>query len=330
VLTNVSPDHLDLQGLHTVPELAEVKSVICRVTQPKGVVVLNADDALVAAVARRVRAPVTFFSLKPRSARVKRHLAGGGRAMLLDGEWLIDAKGGTRRRITPVSEVPSSFGGIARHNVANALAAAGGALAMGATREQVADGLRTFRPTSDQMPGRLNFYRLGRRLVIVDFAHNEAGLLVVMDMIEALIGRRGRRVATLTSIIGTGGDRPDDSLRALGRIAAERSDQVAIKQTLKYLRGRTRQSMEGELLAGVRAGTRRGAFRREDVPLYETEAESLRAELAAPGRLAADDEGPPRVVLLMCQADRPAVEALLRDLGAQPVVDAAELADFRP
>jgi cyanophycin synthetase len=330
VLTNVSPDHLDLQGLHTVPELAEVKSVICRVTQPKGVVVLNADDPLVAAVARRVKAPVTFFSLKPRSARVKRHLAGGGRAMLLDGEWLIDAKGGTRRRITPVSEVPSSFGGIARHNVANALAAAGGALAMGATREQVADGLRTFRPTSDQMPGRLNFYRLGRRLVIVDFAHNEAGLLVVMDMIEALIGRRGRRVATLTSIIGTGGDRPDDSLRALGRIAAERSDQVAIKQTLKYLRGRTRQSMEGELLAGVRAGTRRGAFRREDVPLYETEAESLRAELAAPGRLAADDEGPPRVVLLMCQADRPAVEALLRDLGAQPVVDAADLADFRP
>ena len=46
VLTNVSADHLDLQGLHTLPELVEVKSVICRVTKPSGTVVLNADDAL--------------------------------------------------------------------------------------------------------------------------------------------------------------------------------------------------------------------------------------------------------------------------------------------
>lgn len=329
VLTNVSPDHLDLQGLHTVPELAEVKSVICRVTLPNGAVVLNADDPLVAAVARRVKAPVTYFSLRPGSARVRRHLAGGGRAMVFDEGWLIAAKGASRRRIAPVSDVPSTFGGIARHNIANALAAAGGALAMGASREQVAEGLRTFRPTPEQMPGRLNFYRLGRRLVIIDFAHNEAGLLVVMDMIEALIGRRGRREATLTAIIGTGGDRPDDSLRALGRIAAEHADQVAIKQTHKYLRGRTPQSMVGELLAGVRAGARATGQPREDVPTYDDEPGSLHSELTTPGRLAADDNGPPRIVLLMCQADRPAVEGVLHELGAQPVVDAADLADFR-
>jgi cyanophycin synthetase len=329
VLTNVSSDHLDLQGLHTVPELAEVKSVICRVTRPDGAVVLNADDPLVAAVARRVKAPVTFFSLRPGSARVRRHLASGGRVMLLDDGWLIDAKGGSRRRIVPASDVPSTFGGIARHNIANALAAAGGALAMGASREQVAEGLRTFLPTPDQMPGRLNFYRLGRRLVIIDFAHNEAGLLVVMEMIEALIGRRGRRKATLTAIIGTGGDRPDDSLRALGRIAAEHADQVAIKQTYKYLRGRTPQSMVGELLAGVRAGARGTRRPREDVPSYEDEPGALHAELTTPGRLAADDEGPPRVVLLMCHADRPDVERVLRDLGAEPVIDTADLPDFR-
>ena len=46
VLTNVSSDHLDLQGIHTLPELAEVKATIARMTKPDGWVVLNADDPL--------------------------------------------------------------------------------------------------------------------------------------------------------------------------------------------------------------------------------------------------------------------------------------------
>lgn len=325
VLTNVSSDHLDLQGLHTLYELAEVKAVVARVTKPDGTVVLNADDPLVAALARRVQAPVTFFSLKPGSARIRRHLAAGGRAMLLLDGWVVEAHGRARRKVVPVADVPATFGGIARHNVANALAAAAGARAMGATAGQVADGLRDFRPTPDQMPGRLNLYRLGNRLVIVDFAHNEAGLAAVLDMAEALIGRRGRRDGSVTAIVGTGGDRPDDSLRALGLMAAQRAEQVAIKETVKYLRGRTRQSMAGELLAGML----KGGARRADVPLYEDEPSSVRGELTTSGRLAADDDGPPRLVILMCHADRPGVEAVLSDLGATLIEDPAGLADFR-
>src|SRR6186997_1841541 len=86
VLTNVSSDHLDLQGIHTLPELAEVKSTICRITRPDGWVVLNGDDPYVAAVARRVRANVAFFSLVSYgSPVVRRHVARGGRAYLVRG-----------------------------------------------------------------------------------------------------------------------------------------------------------------------------------------------------------------------------------------------------
>ena len=72
VLTNVSSDHLDLQGIHTLPELAEVKSTICRITKPDGWVVLNADDPLVAAVARRVKAHVALFTLEGDASAVVR------------------------------------------------------------------------------------------------------------------------------------------------------------------------------------------------------------------------------------------------------------------
>jgi cyanophycin synthetase len=326
VLTNVSSDHLDLHGLHTLPELAEVKSVIARITRKEGTVVLNADDPLVAAVARRVQAKVCFFSLRPGNPRIRRHLARGGDAMLLEDGWLLETAGSARRRLARVADVPVTLAGIARHNVANSLAAAGAARALGATLEQVAAGLRSFRATSDQMPGRLNLYRRGNRLVIVDFAHNEAGLSALIEMAEALLGeRRGRRTGTLSVIVGTAGDRPDDTLRGLGRIAAQRADQLAIKETLKYLRGRSRGSMIGEFRAGFRQG---GLRNPANVPVYVDEPSAVEGELTNQGRLAATDDGTARLLLAMCHADRPKVEQVLAELGFVPVTDPAELEEL--
>src|SRR5207302_3558371 len=140
-----------------------------------GVVVLNADDPLVAAVARRVRARVGYFSMDPAFGPVlARHLRSGGLAWVLDRDVLVEREGGHARELLPVADVPITLGGLARHNVANALAATGGARAMGASIDDVVAGLRDFRPSADLSPGRLNLYRLGAWTVIVDFAHNEA------------------------------------------------------------------------------------------------------------------------------------------------------------
>jgi cyanophycin synthetase len=326
VLTNVSADHLDLQGLHTLPELVEVKSVICRVTRPSGVVVLNADDELVAAVSRRVKAPVYFFSLLPRSSRVRAHLGRGGTAFVLDDGWLVELSGPRRRRIVAAADVPATLGGLARHNVANALAAIAGARALRIPYAAIAGGLRDFRNSSDLMPGRLNLYRNGHRLVIVDYAHNEAGLRALLDTAEGLIGERGRRRATLTTIVGAAGDRPDDALRAVGRLAAQRADEVALKEDLPFLRGRTRESAIGELRDGVRSGGMNPAL----LPVYELELQGLIGELTTPGRMAATDDGTPRVVMLMCHAERVEVGEYLRREGFVEVEDPAELGAFRP
>ncbi len=326
VLTNVSSDHLDLQGIHTLPELAEVKSTVARITRRDGLVVLNGDDPLVAAVSRRVHAPVAYFSLAgPDGAPlVRRHVAAGGRAYLVRNGWLTEVQGpGTVRRIAEVARVPITIGGLARHNVANALAAAGGARGVGATIAQVREGLMDFRPTSDRSPGRLNLFRLGQRLVIVDFAHNEAGIAAVLDVAEGIAGGAAGRAAPITAIIGTAGDRPDDTLRGIGKIAAQRAQRVAIKETRDYLRGRTGEVVIGELLAGITSG---GGVA-SDVPIYERETVALRAELqvGSNGRVDA-----PRVIVLMCHEERTAVFELLAELGARPVDITAELTTLVP
>ncbi len=333
VLTNVSSDHLDLQGIHTLPELAEVKATICRITRPEGWVILNGDDPFVAAMARRVRAHVAFFSVAHRPpAIVARQVAGGGRAYLLRRDVLVEVDAGRTTQIASVTEVPITIGGLAVHNVANALAAAGGARALGATIEQVSRGLIDFQPTTDRSPGRLNIFRLGGRIVIVDFAHNEAGVSAILDVAEGIAGGAAGRATPITAIIGTAGDRPDDSLRGIGRIAAERAQRVAIKETLSYLRGRTRESMVGELLAGVRsAGTPSAAA---PVPVYESETVALHAELngAASAEAARTGARPDtaRIIVLMCHEEREAIFALLAELGARPVDLSSELTELIP
>ena len=330
ILTNVSSDHLDLQGIHTLPELAEVKSTICRITRPDGWTILNADDPLVVEVARRTQAQVALFSIdEASSSKLRRHIARGGRAYVLRRGTLVEVEDGVSTSIAPVSEVPITIGGIARHNVANALAAAAGARALGATIEQVADGLRDFRPTSDRSPGRLNLFRLGQRVVIVDFAHNEAGISAVLDVAEGIAGGAAGRAAPITIIIGTAGDRPDDTLRGIGRIAAERAQRVAIKETLDYLRGRTRESVVGELLAGVAEGGRSA----DEVAVYESETIALQAELNGAGSQADARGARPdaaRVIVLMCHEEREAVFALLDKLGARPIDVATELTELLP
>ena len=321
VLTNVSSDHLDLQGIHTLPELAEVKSTICRITKPEGWAVLNGDDPWVAGTARRIRANVAYFSLAtPQPAVVRRHIGRGGRAYLVREGHLTEVEGDSSRPIVAVTEVPIAIGGLARHNIANALAAAGAARGMGASVEEVRAGLADFRPSSERSPGRLNLFRVGTRIVVVDFAHNEAGVSAVLDVARGIVERAGDGSA-VTMIIGTAGDRPDDTLRGIGRIAAQRADRIAIKETPRYLRGRTRESMIGELLAGVRAGG--GAT--DGIPVYGTESEAVRGELELE-----DGSAGQRVIVLMCHEERDEVFRLLSDLGAAPLDIASELAALVP
>jgi cyanophycin synthetase len=170
----------------------------------------------------------------------------------------------------------------------------------------------------------LNLFRLGSRIVIVDFAHNEAGVNAVLDVAEGIAGGAAGRAAPVTAIVGTAGDRPDDTLRGIGRIAAQRAQRVAIKETLKYLRGRSRDSIVGEIMAGIRSG----GVAAGEVTVYPSETEAIRGELARSDGSAKSDA--PRVIVLMCHEEREEVFALLNEMGARPVDIASELTTLIP
>ena len=309
VVTNVSADHLGLQGIDTLDELAEVKATVVRITRRSGWAVLNADDPRVWAMRRETRAGWYAFSLEPESAAVGEALARGGRAAVLrDGVVTLLRANARPRRIAPVAELPVTFGGLSTYNVANALAAAAATDALGFSAARIAAGLRSFTLDTGANPGRLNLYERRGTLVLIDFAHNEAGLQGLLDVARQLVQRPGtsRRRGLVRLAVGTAGDRTDEILRNLGRLAGAGADDVVICEKRHYLRGRDLAGMNRILRAGVQEGGFTGT-----VEALPTELAALQALLA---RARKGD-----VVAVMTHVERTEIADWLKSAGYGPV-----------
>jgi cyanophycin synthetase len=300
VVTNVTADHLGLQGIDTVDQLAEVKGVVARITKKSGWAVLNADDPRVFAMRTTTPARPWVFSRDPDSPALREILSHGGRATtVLDG-WITVLDGNRADPLLEVADVPMTLSGLSRFNVENALAATSAALAAGIARPHVVSGLRSFLPDAEHNPGRMNFFTLGEFSVVMDLAHNEAGLEAMVEIMRG-VREPGRR---LLLGLGAVGDRQDDLLEMLGEIAARDADVVAIGHKQNYLRGRTMEELESLLRAGAeRVGM-------TDIASYPTELESLQALVAV--------AEPGDVVGLMCHAERQEVYSWLEKQGATP------------
>jgi cyanophycin synthetase len=270
VVTNVSADHLGLQGIDTVDELADVKASIVRITKRDGWSVLNADDPRAWAMRRQTRARIYAFSMEGRTRETDAALARGGRSATLEDGWLV-LRGSTRRprKLAEAAALPVTVGGLSRYNVANALAAAAACDALGISTRSIKAGLATFAVDRTANPGRLNLFERKGVYALVDFAHNEAGLKGLLDVARAVAGRHQVRLA-----YGTAGDRTDEILHNLGVLAAG-ADDIVICEKRHYLRGRDLDEMNAILRAGAREGGYAGEI--ED---YPTELASLQTLVA--------------------------------------------------
>jgi cyanophycin synthetase len=301
VVTNITADHLGLHGIDTLDQLAEVKSVVPQITRRSGWAVLNGDDPRVFAMRLVTRARSWVFSRDPQSPAIREVLNHGGRATtVIDGRIVVLSEGAPPDALVPVVDVPMTLAGLSHFNVENVLAAASAGLAAGLAREAVVEGLRTFLPDTEHNPGRMNMYTLDGVTVVMDLAHNEAGLEALVEVLRG-VRAPGRRI-----LLGLGavGDRQDDLLETLGEIAARDSDVVVIGHKQRYLRGRSTDEMDALLRIGAaRVGV-------ADVPSYPTELASLEALVA--------QAGPGDAVGLMCHAERDEVQAWLAARGAEP------------
>jgi cyanophycin synthetase len=271
VVLNVSADHLGQDDIDTLDELAEVKAVVADTA--RRALVLNAEDERCVAMAAQARegAEVVFFSMEPQHPVVQRHLAGGGRAVVLREGEIVLASGEGMRPVARADRLPFTLGGRARCNVANALAAVAALVALRQPPQAAAQALCGFACDSRSNPLRFNVFHLQGVRLVVDYAHNPAAYRELIDTCRATGSGR------LVGVVSAPGDRRDAELAEVGRVCAEGFDELIVYE-LDEDRGRLPGDTARVLVQGA-AGTGRPARQVLDV------CEALREGMArcAPG-----------------------------------------------
>ncbi|HHV63755.1 MAG TPA: cyanophycin synthetase [Peptococcaceae bacterium] len=232
VITNITEDHLGKDGIDTLEDLTKVKSLVAEVVQKHSYVVLNADDPRVASLAKKTKGRVIFFSTKLQNKKICKHLALGGTAFVVDKGRILLCQGTSSTFVCNLAKIPLTWGGKALHNVQNVLAGVSAFWALGYNVQQIRRAVCGFGHDIKDNEGRLEYYVLkdGRR-VILDYAHNPAGVKEIAKTLQCLKYKRS------ICCVGLPGDRSDCTVRNLAKEAAWGFDILFIKED-QDLRGR--------------------------------------------------------------------------------------------
>ncbi|WP_205967822.1 Mur ligase family protein [Paraglaciecola sp. 20A4] len=240
LITNVASDHLGQYGINTVEELAEAKFVVAKALDENGVLVLNADNALVIEQSKKLDNTLCWFSLDEFNPLIQQQIGKGERAVFVRSNELVYHHRGTFEAICKVSDIPMTLQGAAEHNIQNALGVVGLSKALDLSNNAIVSGLMSFGSNAQDNPGRGNVYQLKGCQVIVDFAHNEHGMKAVVNMARQMPAKK------YIAMFGHAGDRSDQELYALTDAVLELDAALYIPvEVEKYLRGRELNEVSG-------------------------------------------------------------------------------------
>jgi cyanophycin synthetase len=213
----------------------------------------------VAAMARHCSGSVIYFSTDPEHERLKFQASRGRRAVTLEqgrnGEMIVLRQGRKSMSLVWTHLIPATFEGRARMNVQNALAATAAAWAAGAHLHDIRQGLRTFSTSYFMAPGRMNMFELDGYRVVVDYAHNPPALEALGEFVDRLSepspgGARAAVTGRRIGVVATAGDRRDEDIRELGRVAARYFDELIIRED-ENNRGRPRGGTAELIAEGI-------------------------------------------------------------------------------
>lgn len=268
VIVNISEDHLGLDGINSLKDMAFVKSLVVEAIKPSGYAVLNADDDLTEYVTEKIGCNLIFFSQNRSNSLIKSHIDQGETAVVLENELICLYQNSTKKILLRVDEIPITFEGKAIFNIENSLAAAAGLLALGIQQNVIRMGLMSFMPDAFSNAGRLNLFDMGDFKVLIDYGHNQNGYKSVLQFADKLDAAR------LIGVIGMPGDRIDKAIFEVGQISGSAFSKLYIKED-KDLRGRE----PGVVASILYHGAVSGGADKENIEIILSEMDALEAAI---------------------------------------------------
>lgn len=273
VITNIQEDHLGLADIHTLEDLARVKSVVINSVKKDGWAVLNADNEYCVRIGKKAECNVAYFSMDENNPVIKSHCKKGGIACICENGYVTIQKGDWKIRVQRTILIPLTFGGTVPFMIQNVMAATLATYLWGFKTDDIQTALQTFIPSAAQTPGRMNIFEFKDFRFMIDFAHNPDGFKGIKEFLSHVDS------PLKIGIIAGTGDRRDEDIREIGKLSAEMFDYVILRQE-KHLRGRTEQNILDLLIEGIHSVDTNKQF--EVVP-KEIEAIKYAMSMAKPG-----------------------------------------------
>lgn len=261
VITNITQDHLGIDGINSMEELCYVKSLVGEAVKEEGYVVLNADDYWSKSILDRIKANIILFSKDINNPLLKQNKL-SNICVYLDNNNIVVVNEGKKHIICNVDEVPITLDGKLMFNVENILATCGALVGMKIDYCMIKNGITSYLLNSDKNAGRFNCYNVNGVKVILDYGHNIDGYNAVLSAVKHI--NKGK----LYGIVGIPGDRSNDMALEIGKISSQHLDYIIVKED-KDLRGRN----QGEIAQLIVDGAKKiNAKKKCEVVLKEEEA----------------------------------------------------------
>lgn len=305
VFTNLTEDHLGIDGINTMEELLNVKALVVEAVKDSGASVLNADDPWVMKARNKAKGNLVLCSIDSNNPYILEHLKGGGYAVFKNADNICVSSKGQTLEVIKVNDIPATLNGALKHNIYNSMAAIGACFFLGIPIDAIRQTLREFSCDENVNPGRFNVHDFGDFKVVLDYGHNLDGYRVTIE------GLRNLNPSRLVGIIGVPGDRRDDDIRNVGLVSGQSFDRIIIKED-EELRGRKPYEVANILLEGAL----QGGIPEENVEIIESEKEALK------NAITSADKGD--VIVVFFEKLEPLVQIIKEQISKDRFLDVIE------
>lgn len=291
IITNITEDHVGIDGIKNIQDLANVKSLVAEAVKDEGHVVLNGDDKISLTIIDRIKSNLVIFSKDKSNITMRKVIEDGGAGVYCDQGIIYFENQSSCISIARVDMIGISLRGKLTHNIENALAACAACIALKVDVKIIKKGLMSFFGDEDQNPGRFNIYNLNNTTIVLDYGHNIEGYKAVIN------GAKQFKHKRIVGIIGVPGDRSDNNINEIGKISGESFDYIYIKED-KDRRGRRK----GEVAEILKKGVISSGFKIENTSIVLDEKIAFKDAL--------DNSRPGDIIVIFFERREPLLKVL--------------------
>lgn len=265
-ITNISEDHIGLDGINSMEELAKVKALVGEAVKEDGYVVINADDFWCKSILDRIKVKKVFFAKSKDNELIQKNIHEGNIAVYIQDGVLTVSNDYREYKVLDINNIKISLKGKLEFNIENAMAACGILVALGIDYCMIAKGFRSFKLNEKCNSGRFNIYNVDGKKVILDYGHNLEGYRAILKSLKFFKSQK------IIGVIGVPGDREDTMIKKIGSMCTEIMDKIIIKED-KDRRGREKGEVAKLLEEGIRGSGK------EDYKIILDEVEAFKEAL---------------------------------------------------